>query len=213
MRILNYSSTSGEITIHATDDAGRRAGPARLLIDRDQAVGFTARDLENGNVDKNLFDGVGDGEGSWFLRLETTLDIAARAYIRTSDGFLTSMHQAADSYATNALQYHVPFFNPASNLSIRSRLRVTNPNSRRVNVTIVGWDASGRRGDRDVRFSLAPRASTWISAQQLEAGDAAFTGRFGDGEGKWQLAVTGSQPLEVMSILATISGHLSNMSR
>ena len=92
-------------------------------------------------------------------------------------------------------------------------LRVINPNAGRVSVTVEGWDDNGNRGDQTVQFSLTGNSAKQISAKELEAGDGALTGRLGDGEGKWELVVTGTQPLHVMSLLSTASGHLTNLSQ
>ena len=40
-----------------------------------------------------------------------------------------------------------------------------------------------------------------LSAQQLEEGDTGFSGRFGNGAGKWQLFVSADRPIQVMSLL------------
>ena len=51
-----------------------------------------------------------------------------------------------------------------------------------------------------------------MSAQQLELGDDSLSGRLGTGTGKWQLFVTASGPVEVVSLLQSPTGHLSNLS-
>ena len=213
IRIMNYSDIAGEVEIHAIDDTGRRRGPVTLELNAFQIRHFNSDDLERGASSKGLHGGVGDGAGMWRLELETTLNINALAYIRTSDGFVTSMHQLARMYQNNELKHYVPFFNPGSNTAIRSLLRVINPNATSVSVTVEAWDDDRDRADQSVRFSLVAGGAVQISAQELEAGDAAFTGRLGDGKGKWELVVTGTQPLQVMSLLSTASGHLTNLSQ
>ena len=37
-------------------------------------------------------------------------------------------------------------------------------------------------------------------------------GALGDGAGKWRLVVTSEQPIQVMSLLASPTGHLTNLS-
>ena len=51
-----------------------------------------------------------------------------------------------------------------------------------------------------------------LTAQQLEEGDSELSGRLGDGGGKWQLFVSSSAPIQIMNLLQTRSGHLSNLS-
>ena len=51
-----------------------------------------------------------------------------------------------------------------------------------------------------------------VTAQQLEAGDDTLTGALGEGTGKWRLLVTANQAIQVMSLLRSPTGHLSNLS-
>ena len=92
IRIINHSDQAGTVQIHAIDDSAERSGPITLDIGAKASRHFNSDDLESGNEDKGLPDGVGDGDGDWRLELETTLDIEPLAYIRTEDGFVTSMH-------------------------------------------------------------------------------------------------------------------------
>ena len=152
----------------------------------------------------------------WRLDLQTTLTIEARAYIRTPDGFVTSMHQVAEVFEGedgNLPLHWVPFFNPGSNTATRSLLRVINPNPIDVYVTVLGLDDDYNLSG-PVDFFLAPNSAMQISSQALERGDAAFAGSLGDGTGKWALVVIGNGwPIHVMSLLSTPSGHLTNLSR
>ena len=52
-----------------------------------------------------------------------------------------------------------------------------------------------------------------LTAQQIEEGGSDFSGRFGDGSGKWQLSVSADRPIQVMSLLQSPTGHLANLSR
>ena len=213
--IRNRSDMDGEVTIHGIDDTGERFPPATLELAAGHTASFNSEDLEKGNADKGLEPGIGDGFGYWRLVLATELDIEARGYIRTSDGFVTSMYELAREHERIKHRYVVPFFNPASNTKIVSRLRVANPNAAAVDVTLEAWDSHGVAGKEVIQFSIDKGAAVRLTSQQLEAGDAdAFTGRLGDGAGKWRFEVSGGdQPLEVMSLLSTGSGHLTNLSR
>ena len=50
------------------------------------------------------------------------------------------------------------------------------------------------------------------TAQQLESGGEGFEGALGDGAGKWRLEVTSDQPVRVLSLLSSPTGHLTNLS-
>ena len=176
VRIMNDSDRSGEVEIHAIDDAGQRYGPVTLAIGALQTRHFNSEDLERGAPSKGLFGGVGDGTGMWRLELKTTLDINPRAYIRTPDGFVTSMHQVAGSHPGDSIIVdpqrvsYVPFFNPGSNTAIRSLLRVINPNAHEVHVEIEATDDDGNLGEAEVvTFYLAANSAMQISSQTFEA--------------------------------------------
>ena len=214
IRIHNGSERAGEVEIHTIDDAGHRYGPVTLALDGYQTQHFNSDDLERGALSKGLVGGVGDGTGMRRLDLKTTLTIDVRAYIRTPDGFVTSMHQVAEILDGEDTDLHwVPFFNPGSNTAIRSLLRVINPNPIDVQVLVLGFDDDWNPSSF-VEFYLAANRATQISSQALERGDAAFMGSIGDGEGKWALAVLSFDgPIHVMSLLSSASGHLTSLSR
>ena len=213
VRIINHSNRAGTVAIHAVDDSGRRFGPASLSLQAKETVHFNSGDLERGNRSKGLSAGVGSGQGNWRLELETTLDVEPLAYVRTSDGFLTSMHDVVTGggAACSPAGVHVPIFNPASNRSQRSRLRLVNPSGSSVNVTISGRDDEGRT-PAGLAFDIPAGAARTITAEDLESGAAGLDGRFGDGAGKWQLYVSADRTIRVMSLLQSPNGHLTNLS-
>ncbi len=131
------------------------------------------------------------------------------AYIRTEDGFLTSMHDTAplldDGYA-------VPIFNPGSNRNQVSRLHVVNAGEEDATVTIKGVDDLGVTPGGDVTMTVPAGRSRSVSAQLLEGGGDRLENSLGDGAGKWQLVVASDQPIQVMSLLESPTGHLTNLS-
>ena len=210
VRVINRSDDDGEVRIDAWDDTGEHAGPVTLAIGVGETKHFNSEDLEAGNAGKGLSEGIGAGEGDWRLEFTSTLDIEVLGYIRTGDGFLTSMHDVAP--ATEA-GHRVVTFNPGSNVNQASRLRVVNPGSESAEVSIEGTDDDGASSDGAVEFTLAPGASRTLSAKELESGEAqGLSGALGPGKGKWRLTVTAKQPIEVMSLLWSPTGHLTNLS-
>ena len=213
-RIINHSNRGGTVRIHGTDDTGRSRGPITLSIGAEATQHFNSSDLERGNASKGLPRGLGDGSGRWRIRLESDLDIEVAAYIRTGAGFLASVHDVVTTVNVGGETVHrVPIFNPGSNRQQVSWLRVANLTGRRVNVTIEGRDDAGRAAPvGQVRLSLSANGARDVSAQQIESGAAGLTGRFGDGTRKWQLFVTADGEVEVLSLMSTPSGHLTNLS-
>ena len=213
VRVVNRSGRAGTVHIHAIDDEGRRFGPVQLSLGAKHTAHFNSLDLEDGNTSKGLSGGVGNGTGSWRLELESALDIEVLAYIRTSDGFLTSIHQVAAQANDGSTTFHVPIFNPGSNVDQRSLLRLINLGQSPSWVVISGKDDRGARGEARLRFTLPAGAARLLSARELERGADGIDGRFGSGSGKWQLSISAGQPIQVMSLLLSPTGNLTNLSR
>ena len=214
-RIINHSGEAGDVRIDAFDDEGSAYGSSTLTIGADETVHFNSRDLETGNADKGLTGATGPGRGRWRLELVSTLDIEVLAYLRTDDGFVTSMHDVVPHSETG---HHVVFFNPGNNSSQVSRLRLINRGTETVEVTIEGFDGAGESPGTEVRLTVPARAARAVTASELESeegrGEALqdLDGALGDGAGKWRLVVTSEQPIQVMNLLASPTGHLTNLS-
>ena len=91
-------------------------------------------------------------------------------------------------------------------------LRLVNPTGSELDITIAGVDDKGRMPGGDIRFVMAARESRTLTASQLEAGHYDLNGKLGVGAGKWQLFVTPVDGLVAMNLLASPTGHLSNLS-
>ena len=214
VRVINRSGRAGAVAIHAIDDAGRRAGPVSLSLGANAAVQLSSRDLEEGNASKGLSGGVGSGgAGHRRLELSTALDIEALAYARTADGFVTSVHESVAEEEAGSMRYRVPTFNPGSNRTQQSRLRLIQP-------AATGTPGSPSRGRDDagespggaVSLTLAAGEARSLGADALEQGGDGFDGRLGDGTGKWRLTVSADRPIRVMSLLRSPAGGLTNVS-
>ena len=178
--------------------------PTTLSIRRGQTVHFNSNDLEDGNFGNGLSRGTGTGRGAWRLRLWSN-DIQAPSYIRTAHGFLTSMHDLVALGPTGT--WHVPIFNPGSNPSQVSRLRLVNLGLEVARVTVTGIDDTGDSPGGPVVMTVPVGASKTITAAELEAGAEGIEGALGDGAGKWRLGVVSDQPIRVMSLLKSPTGH------
>ena len=208
VRIINHAAQAGSVDIHAIDDDARRFRPLSLSIGAKETVHFNSGDLETGNSDKGLSGATGPGVGDWRLELESALDVEVLAYVRTRDGFLTSMH---DIVAAGDSGHRVAFFNPGANDEQVSRLRVVNVGDDDAEITVTGVDDRGVGGSGEVGFSVSPGAARTVTARKLEAGDG-LDGGLGDGAGKWQLLVRSSGDVRIVNLLDSPTGHITNLS-
>ena len=210
VHVLNRSAEAGAVGIVAVDDSGRRYGTLTLSIDANGTAHVTSADLENGNADKGLFGATGPGVGDWRLELWSDLDIEVLSYVRASDGLVAAMHDVAPSEGT---RHRVPFFNPASNFEQESRLRLINLGGGPAEVMITGIDSLGASPGNGVAVTLPAGASLTYTAAELESGrGSGLRGSLGDGTGEWRLIVESEQPLQVMSLGSSPTGHLTNLS-
>ena len=200
VRIVNRSNRDGEVFVEAVDDAGVRVGPVRIGVGARRAVHFRSRDLENGNAAKGLDAGVGPPTtGAWRLEVTSPLDIEVLSYVRTDDGFVTAMHDVA----TQAM---LPFFNPGSNESQRSILRVVNTEAERAKWMTGGYDDRGEWRPMAGTIEVQPGHALRLTAEALEDDHG-----LGDGSGKWRLRARGF-PWFAMSLLDSAAGPLANLS-
>ena len=213
LRIQNYSSDATDVEIRAIDNGGQRYGPLRIRLGPWQSAHFNSTDIEKGNPDKGLNKGLGDGQGWWRLQLRSSTQIFATSYVRTPDGFLTSIHDTTPAFEGEDISFLVPMFNPASNVNQQSYLWFTNLSRQTNNISVYGVDDAGVSGLEAVRFSIDGMVSVTLDAKELESGIPDInSGRFGDGKGKWRLIVEADQPLRVLSLMVTPQGHITNLS-
>ncbi len=209
VRVLNRSDVAGAVLVEAVDEAGQMSGPATLSLAAGAAAQFDSADLENGNAELGLADGVGPPtRGSWRLLLWSALDIEVLAYVRTPDGFLTPAHTELPR-AGDSLSAFV--FNPASNRAQRSSLHVFNPGAESAGMSVWGVDDTGR-GRFASGFEAPAGATLALTAGALERSRGAAGAGLGNGAGKWRLRVAATWPLSASSWLESPSGHLSNLS-
>ena len=214
LRITNRSA-AGEIRISGVDDTGQSFGPVTLRADGRRTVTLTSADLETGNMAKGLPTGLGAGEGDWRLVLESELSLDVFAYARSQDGVVSTAHNVASE---GGRRHHVPFFNPAGDAPAgetgqQSRLRLVNPSRGDAQVLIRAWDDTGVAATGGaVNLTVAPGASTSLSAESLEGGARGLSGRFGEGKGGWRLDVQSDRDIQVMSLVEDAAGRLTNLS-
>ena len=106
------------------------------------------------------------------------------------------------------------FFNPASNRTTRSVLRLVNERAEPVEVTIDALDAHGEPAETSVHLTVPARNARKLNAQDLESGaPERFAGRLGNGAGKWRLTVRAAAPLKVVSLVFGAERDINNVSR
>ena len=209
VRVVNRSAEAGEVSITAHDDSKTVYDALTLAIGAGETVHFNSHDLETGNAAKGLTGGTGAGTGDWRLAMTSELEIEVLAYIRTEDGFLTTMHDIAPIRDGG---HWVAVFNPGSNPNQVSSLRLVNPAEDDAVATIVGIDDAGRSPGTEVTLTVPAGASRTLTAAELETGGAGLDGALGDGTGKWRLLITCEEAIVVMSLLSSPTGHLTNLS-
>ena len=208
LRLINHSDQPGDVSLTAIDDTGREFGPVSLALAARQVIHFNSSDLEVGDSAKGLESGIGQGQGHWRLRLASPLPIEALAYVRAPDGFLSSIYDLAPKIAG---LHRVSTFNPASNWRQASLLRLINPEDQDAEIAIHGMDDSGAmRGP--VRLTLPAGHARSIDAPELEDGGTNLEGALGDGQGKWRLDIEADRDIQVMSLMESPEGHITNLS-
>ena len=210
VRVLDRGWHGGPVTVSATDDGGAAAPDAMLRLPPRGAAHFISRDLEDGNPAKGIGPGTGaPTRGHWRLRLSGA-DVAAQAYLRGADGFVTPLGGTVPADDDGAL--FVAFFNPGSNRRQVSRLRLFNPGQETARVTVEGTDDAGASPGTPVSLAVPGGESRTLTARELERGAPDLEGALGDGRGKWRLRVASDRPVQATSLLESPTGHVANLS-
>ena len=170
---------------------------------------LSSGELEGGGAAKGLSEGIGTGEGDWRLRVSTGLEVVVLAYVRTQDGFLGTLH---DVVPEGEAGHRVVLFRSGRSAGGASRLRVVNPGVEAALVRIAGVDDAGDASSGAVSLVVPAGASRTVGARELERGASGLGGALGEGSGRWRLTVTADRPVEVMNLLASPGGQVSNLS-
>ena len=206
LRLVNRDSRAGIVELRAIDDSGRSFGPAAVSMPAGQTLELHSSDIEHGNPLKGLPEGLGTATSDWRLEVSSTLDLAVQAYATAPDGLRSALH---DTVAPIHGEHRVPLF-PGSAAVTEGRLRLVNANPTPAEVTIRGLDDRGTGGQ--LRLTLGPGTSRWLTASALETGAADLSGTFGIAADHWRLSVRSSAPIEVMPFSTGFGGELANLS-
>ena len=219
LRIFNSSGESGTVEIYAIDDAGARFGPATFTLNAGAAVEFEPFDFSSGNPAKGLSNDLRIGDGHFRLVLDADFPIQPSAYVRAPDGTLAAMHDTvrrATVAGSGQYRYDVPIFNPASEVTQVSRLRLINSGR-----------CGGRGDNRRVAMTAVPRPpgeTVHAGAVRRRCSDAdraaAGGGRYRRidgpvGRGHRQVAAERcrqTSPLRVVNIVTATAGYWNNLS-
>ena len=214
VRIVNRDERDGRVTIYARDDAGVRPDPIELSVAAGAVASFNSHDLEHGNAGKGLSGGVGAGQGDWRLELRADVDILASAYVRSSTGFVATVHPLAREVTELPDgRCFVPFLNPGSNTTQVGYLRLDNSSDSPARVEVTARDDQGAPAPAgEVGLTVPAGEVHTVSAKALESGADGLDGRLGDGAGKWRLFVSADGPVGVMSLLESPGGNLVSVS-
>ena len=210
VQVSNRDNEDGSIEIYAIDDSGTAYGPLTLEIGAHATKFLDSSDLENGNENLGLTGSIGEGDGAWRLTLDTELKLDVLTYVQSADNHLTRMHDLVPRQADGTTR--VPIFNPASDMDQISSLRLFNPSENTATVTIRGIDDDGVTSQSTVDLQIPSQSARWLTAQDLEMGAEDLEGSLDDGTGKWQLIVESEQPIQVMNLLESANGTLTNLS-
>ena len=147
---------------------------------------------------KGLTGATGVGQGDWRLELTSDIDIEVLSFIRTNDGFLTSMHDHAPREADG---YRIPIFNPGSNRMQESLLRLVNPGQTAAMASITGTDDAGAPGTGTVsEGTCRPGGKLYRNGAGVRQRKTGLKGRWATG-GQVAAPIGSGQPVVALSLL------------
>jgi len=209
VRVINHGDRGGELRIRATDDRGREFDVLPLRIGPRQALEFDAGALETGGA-AGSGRGIGSGDGDWRLAIEghpdAHLELEVMAYLRTPDGLLSPLDDVA---AQMGNVHSLPSFALGASPGAEATLRVFNRRRADADVVIRGIDDQGRPS-RVVHATVPAGEARSFTTTALETGRG-VRGALGTAVGGWRLTVTSQQPIVVMGLLRSPTGHIVSL--
>lgn len=168
LRMINRANRDVTVTVAGTDDRGLRPGTTvHVVVPATDAVELTAEELEAGMADAIASGALGQGTGSWRLRIEGP--VAVMSLQSSSHGTLTNLSEADCSRGLGPL--------PAALLLPPSAVTLESPGRKQLRgrwskVAGATYDVDRlRSGEREANHSLTRTSSTsmrWWSARSNE---------------------------------------------
>lgn len=106
------------------------------------------------------------------------------------------------------------FANPASNRTQQTFIRLGNGNDMSTRVEIYATDDSGQASRKGpLLLDLAANSSLQLTSQDLENGNESkgLSNTLCDGQGKWRLDVRSANPIDLMGLIRTPDGFLTEI--
>lgn len=210
VRLLNISDPirTVNVTAEVYDDGGNKLGTHRIRLNGGSG-GDLAKHFNTDHVARGVPQGSSDH--NW-LRMESDAPMLATPHIRSPDGFLAPMGDILvgwepDGAQDGRLRHSTLTFNPGSNSSQKSMLRILNAHATEtMRASVYAWDDHDARSNAVHSVSIPPRQARWLTAADLEQ-------TWGDGSGKWlvQVDTFDGLPFILNLLQSTRTGHLVNL--
>lgn len=215
LRFINPNPVANVVTIVGHDDSGAVGfnGQMTLALPAQTTMQLNATDLELGNAAKGLSGRLGDGVGKWQLKLNSPEAITVMSLIRTPDGFLTSVSEAAPRSAAG--KHSLVTANPFSNQVQQGFIRVVNPSAESGMVFVSAIDDAGVSAPGgELEFELGPFESLNFNSVDYTLGNLSkgLVGALGEGVGAWHFTVRSTLNVGVMGLIRTPDGFVTNLS-
>ena len=212
LRLINLGESTARATISGIDDVGSPStGRVSVEVPAGAATTWSAAELES-DAESDLMGSLGDGEGRWQLAINSDRPLLAMSLLEAPNGLLANL-SSASALVTDGV-HHLPFVPSTADAQDRLGLvRVINRSNRSGEVSILAVDDAGL-AHAPLTLFLSAGEARHFDSNDLEHGNAriGLTGSTGTGTGIWRLVVESEQPIAVLNLLSSPTGHLANLS-
>ena len=203
LSIENYGDVDVEVEFSLYDDYGTHVADTTVSVRSGYTQWINSWHLEHGNADRGeTVTPRGQVRGSiLWATLVQPARVQVLAYARDlAGGYVVPMSRTANHRRREGGTWaaYLPFFNPASNGSVRTTLRLMNPTDTPRELVLFAWDRDGVRTP-DILCTAPTFGVISLTAEDLEGGSSespCSSLGWGDGAGKWFVQVEDTTPRE-----------------
>lgn len=209
IRFVNLSEKSGFINLTAQDGGPTNYPNIQIPIDGNAAVHLRASDIEKGNPDLGIQQGIGFGAEELRVNVDSDVDFVFTSLSETDDGFIVPTH---DFSLDEVPAYSIEIFGGQTSSQLGNTLKLFNPTQDVVRVEVV--KINNRRGIHSevFRLELMPGQLHSLTLEDLASRASGYDVILSGELEAWRLQLSSDREILLQNVVTGLDGRVANLS-